>query len=135
MSLALLKPKAKPLEEVVSSVGIYSADGYRFVLSGLTWTAQKLHGKSRRKHVDRHVSGPQLCEGLRDIALERYGPLATMVLGVWGIHGTIDFGHIVFALVDAGMLFKRPCDTVDDFRDVYDFADAFSVQLVAAERD
>ena len=47
------------------------------------------------------------------------------MLGKWGINATEDFGRIVFALVDAGLLRKTDEDTIDDFRGVYDFRDAF----------
>ena len=75
--------------------------------------------------IDRHISGQQLCLGLRDFAIQQYGYLAPLVLGHWNVHRTDDFGRIVFLLVDLGMMSKRPTDHIDDFRAVYDFGEAF----------
>ncbi len=75
--------------------------------------------------VNRHVSGRELCWGLRDLALLRWGLLARSVLSQWNITETEDFGRIVFALVENGFLRKQPDDQLDDFREVYDFKAAF----------
>ncbi|HEX8903242.1 MAG TPA: Minf_1886 family protein, partial [Longimicrobiaceae bacterium] len=64
-------------------------------------------------------------EGCRDLALERYGPMARSVLEYWGIRDTRDFGEIVFALVELGILVKQDGDSLDDFDGVFCFADAF----------
>jgi len=72
--------------------------------------------------LNRHVSGQQLCWGLRDLALEKWGLMASAVLRKWRIYSTEDFGRIVFALVEAGHLQKRP---FEDFKNVYDFHEAF----------
>jgi uncharacterized repeat protein (TIGR04138 family) len=73
----------------------------------------------------RHVSGQQLCEGLRMYAIEQWGMMAGTVLRRWNLRGTVDFGRIVFALVDGGLMHKTERDKLDDFRDVYDFDRAF----------
>lgn len=73
----------------------------------------------------RHVTGQELCLGLRSYAVERYGLLARTVLLGWGVRSTEDFGKIVYAMVDAGLMRTSEGDSVDDFRGVYDFAEAF----------
>lgn len=73
-----------------------------------------------------HVSGEELCHGLRDLAMENWGLLAQSVLHHWGIRSTKDFGKMVFELVDRGLLAKQPDDSIDDFNDVYDFDSAFN---------
>jgi uncharacterized repeat protein (TIGR04138 family) len=77
------------------------------------------------RQLNRHVSGEELCRGLCDLALERWGLLAPLVLGHWGIRSTRDFGEMVFALVSNGLLRKQPEDTIADFDDVYDFEQVF----------
>jgi uncharacterized repeat protein (TIGR04138 family) len=62
---------------------------------------------------------------VRDLALERFGPMARTVLEFWGIESTVDVGGVVFALVDCGLLIKQDGDSVADFEDVFDFAEAF----------
>ena len=51
-----------------------------------------------------------------------------MVLTVfqnWGIHCCEDIGCMVFNLIDAGIFGKTEEDSIDDFKDVYDFEEAF----------
>ncbi len=74
----------------------------------------------------RHITGQQLCLGLRDFALRQYGLLARTVLTRWGIHRTEDFGTIVYALIDAGQLRRSREDAIEDFANVYDFDEAFA---------
>jgi uncharacterized repeat protein (TIGR04138 family) len=96
----------------------YAEAAYMFVLSSLNHVLQRLP-------EPRHISGRELVEGARDLALERYGPMARSVLEHWGIHATSDLGEIVFALVEHGVLIKQDEDTRADFIDVFDFAEAF----------
>jgi uncharacterized repeat protein (TIGR04138 family) len=91
---------------------------YLFVLSALEFSQARLTER-------RHITGRELAEACRDLALQRYGLLARMVLEHWGIASTADFGNIVFTLVDLGLLLSQPTDTRDDFADVFDFQDAF----------
>ena len=73
----------------------YQEAAYVFVLSALNYVLQRLP-------EPRHISGRELAEGVRDLALERFGPMARTVLEHWGIERTADVGQIVFALVDSG---------------------------------
>ena len=67
-----------------------------------------------------HVSGQVLCESLRDLARERFGLMAPAVLKRWGIHGSVDFGKMVYLLIEHGLMRKTDEDSVEDFRDVFD---------------
>lgn len=91
---------------------------YVFVLSAL-------HHVIERLPEPRHISGAELAEGARDLALERFGPMARTVLEHWGIHATADVGQIVFALVETGILIKQDEDTMGEFEHVFEFDDAF----------
>lgn len=78
-------------------------------------------------HSDsRHVSGQQLCLGLRDYAIKRYGMMAPAVLRSWNLRRTDDFGRIVFAMIEHGLMSKTAEDTLEDFQAVYDFDEAFA---------
>jgi len=77
------------------------------------------------ERLNRHVSGQDLCWGLRDYAQQRWGRLARSVLAAWGITETLDFGRIVFAMIDYDFMQKQPSDSLDDFGNVFDFAEAF----------
>jgi len=96
----------------------YHETAYLFILSGLHYTIERL-GEPR------HISGRELAEGCRDLALERWGLMARAVLDYWGIRSTRDLGAIVFALVECGVLVKQDDDSMEDFDGVYDFAQAF----------
>ncbi len=75
--------------------------------------------------LNRHVRGSDLCWGLRDLALKQWGLLARAVLARWGVRETIDFGRVVYAAIEAGQMQKQPSDSIDDFKDVYEFKAAF----------
>ncbi len=77
----------------------------------------------------KHVDGRALCLGLRDYAIEQYGLMSRMVLRRWRITSCKDFGEIVFAMVDAGLMKKTENDSIRDFVGVYDFDEAFTPQL------
>lgn len=119
----------KSLEEVVDEVGLYPIEAYEFVQQGLGYTVSKIHGQppagDKEPKKSRHVSGRDLCEGLREYALLKWGLLAKTVLGRWNIRRTADFGRIVFALVDSGWMQATDEDSAEDFRDVFDFKTAF----------
>lgn len=75
--------------------------------------------------VERHLTGQQLCEAIRQYALEQYGYMSKVVLNSWGIHNTGDFGEIVYNLIRIGMMKKSESDRREDFDDCYDFDEAF----------
>ncbi len=81
------------------------------------------------ERLNRNVSGADLCWSLRDLAVQKWSVLASLVLNRWGITKTDDFGEIVFALVEHGHLQKEERDSRDDFMDVFDFRTGFDVTL------
>jgi uncharacterized repeat protein (TIGR04138 family) len=91
---------------------------FLFVLSALEFCQSRLPER-------RHITGAELARACRDLALDRYGVMARLVLEHWGIRQTDDIGDIVFALVDLGLLISQTTDTRDDFAAVYDFDQAF----------
>ncbi|MEX2217015.1 MAG: Minf_1886 family protein [Phycisphaeraceae bacterium] len=115
----------------------YPLDAFAFVQRGLDFTVRRLHGEQttepREGDESRHVSGQELCQGLRDFALGQYGLMARSVLRRWGITTCEDFGRIVFAMVDAQLMRKTEGDTINDFASVFDFAQAFSRDLVLSD--
>jgi uncharacterized repeat protein (TIGR04138 family) len=96
----------------------YHEHAYLFVLSALEFCQTRLPER-------RHITGRELAESCRDLALQRYGVLARMVLEHWGMTSTSDFGDVVFTLVDLGLLLSQATDTRDDFADVFEFEDVF----------
>ncbi len=91
---------------------------YLFVLASLEHSQTLLTER-------RHIAGPELAHACRELALQRFGVMAGMVLEHWGLTSTIDIGDIVFTLVDLGLLVSQPQDSRDDFFGVFRFEDAF----------
>jgi len=112
----------KSVEEIVKGDGRYCLEAVRFVRDGLGFTVHK-HYSSELPDRPTHVSGEQLCYGLRELALKRWGMMARSVLAHWGIKTTRDFGEIVFLLVANGWMQKEPDDRIEDFNEVYDFSE------------
>ena len=114
----------------------YQREAYNFVREALDHT-QKMVNKgvkteARAAAVDddanpkvRHVSGQQLLEGIREFALDQFGPMTFTVLEEWGLRRCEDFGEIVFNMVENNLLAKTKNDTRDDFKGGYDFEQAF----------
>jgi uncharacterized repeat protein (TIGR04138 family) len=96
----------------------YAYEAYPFVMEAVERSVADL----AEKH---HITGRELCEAIRALALTRFGPMAKDVLHFWGIHATVDLGNIVFNLVGEGLLLKTEEDDLADFIDVYDFDTAF----------
>ncbi len=113
--------KQASVPKLALDLGPYPQEAFEFVQRGLSYTVQKIHHSQTDPDASRHVSGQQLCEGLREFAFRQWGMLARIVLERWGINATIDFGRIVFTLIEAGQMQKTPEDSIEDFRDVYDF--------------
>ncbi|MBL8745392.1 MAG: hypothetical protein JNK58_03445 [Phycisphaerae bacterium] len=119
-------------EAIRDHAGPYPPEAFVFVQEGLRHTVERLaekRGTSLNLEDERHISGQELCLGLRDYALEEFGLLARTVLTHWRIHRTEDFGRIVFALVEAGLMRKTDQDSPDDFIGVFDFDEVFGRQL------
>ena len=106
------------IERVMKQNGQYKFEAYSFIMAALHHTVTKLPKA-------RHITGQELCEGVREYAMDQFGPLARTVLNYWGIFKTEDFGRIVFALVEVGILRKQAEDKIEDFRDMYDFEKVF----------
>jgi len=86
-------------------------------------------GEEDEPRVERHLSGQQLCEAIRQHALEQYGYMAKVVLNSWGVYSTGDFGEIVYNLIRVGWMKKSDSDRREDFDDCYDFSEAFEQQF------
>ena len=115
------------LSEIVRRDPRYGYDAYEFLHRALRFTQEQLGippQPSGKDELHRHVSGRQLLDGVKELAQREFGRMARVVFKNWGINETLDIGNMVFNLVEAGLLFRRPEDTLDDFRNVYDLDEA-----------
>ena len=113
------------LDLILAKDDRYLREAYHFVREGLDYTQNKMSRMSGATEPQ-HVSGQELTDGMRQFALETYGPMAKMLLNEWGILGTTDFGEIVFNLVENNLLAKTEKDTREDFVGGFDFEEAFT---------
>ncbi len=146
------------LARVIARDSRYTIESYAFVLESLKRArTHKLQELRKRRDKDRaarprkraqsapageaesepagHVTGAELCQAARRLALRYYGLMAITVLNEWGIRSTSDIGEIVFNLIASGDLDKTPSDKRSDFDDVFDFAKALQPKsLIEEER-
>ena len=109
----------KSIERIAKEDGRYDPAAMKFVYEGLGYTAKKVAEEPR------HVTGQTLCEGLRQLAMEKWGRLALLVLKTWGVRTTRDFGEIVYLMIKHKWMSAQPTDSIEDFDDVYDFQTVF----------
>ena len=114
---------AEALDSIVASDPRYQREAYVFLRDALDFTTKQQ--KKIKGTTVRHVSGPELLEGVRHYALKEFGPLVITVFESWGIRACEDIGHMVFNLIDAGVFGKTEEDSMEDFKSVYDFREAF----------
>jgi uncharacterized repeat protein (TIGR04138 family) len=128
-----------PIIKLLKQDRRYKIDAYAFVFDALNYAHTNLGMGSERpaeaekdeeedepeegssKEAERHLTGQQLCEAIRQYALEQYGYMAQCVLNSWGVKSTGDFGEIVFNLIGIGQMRKTPDDRREDFDNVFDF--------------
>lgn len=111
------------LDKILAANPRYARDAYHFLRESLDFT-QKLISKENKGKV-RHVTGQELLEGIRQHALQQFGPMTVTVFAEWGVTNCKDFGEMVFNMVESSLLAKTEKDSRDDFQAGYDFTDAF----------
>jgi len=120
---------------IVKEDARYDRKAYDFVRHGLDHTVKEIRKKDGPKTgKSRHVSGPELLDGLRAYALEQYGPLTKTVLNSWGVRRCQDFGEIVFNLIEYNAFSKTDSDRREDFAGLYDFDDVFVKPFLPTQR-
>ncbi len=96
----------------------YREEAYLFLMSALGRAIEDLK-------KPRHLTGHELLDWVRLEAEDQFGPMAVTVLEHWGVKNSLDFGLIVFNMVEEGILSKTDTDTLEDFRDAVFFQKIF----------
>ena len=112
------------IERIAENDGRYRREAYLFIYAALDYTVHQM-GRQGAADKSRHITGQELAGGIRTYAREQFGPMTQDVLQHWGLNETLDFGKIVYNLIEAGMMSKTDDDRVEDFQNVYTFAEAF----------
>ena len=113
----------KNFEQIAKEDSRFNPSAIKFVYEGLSFTVKKITVEPR------HISGQTLCEGLRKLAIEKWGRMSMLVLSNWGIKTTRDFGEIVYLMIRNKWMSAAETDTIDDFDDVYEFQTVFKDQF------
>jgi uncharacterized repeat protein (TIGR04138 family) len=143
-------PEVPPLIKLLNEDRRYKLEAYEFVRVGLNYAQghlqmgeesvvpepeQSLDEGAESPRRTRHITGQQLCEALRQLALAQFGLMAKLVLADWGIRSTGDFGEIVYNLIKIGEMSKSEGDRREDFDDVYDFDQSFVREFAITKED
>src|SRR5438046_9111286 len=110
---------AEALDSIVASDPRYQRDAYVFLRDALDFTTKQQ--KKVRGATVRHVSGPELLGGVRQYALKEFGPMVMTVFDSCGIHSCEDIGKLVLNLIYARIFGKTEKDSIQDYKNVYDF--------------
>ena len=111
------------LDKIIKDDSRYDAEAYGFLRDALEATLKRR--KKARKETSAHVGAAELLDGFRIHGLQEFGPMAITVLKYWGVHCSEDIGNMVFNLVRVGIFGKTDEDTMESFREGYNFMDAF----------
>ena len=120
------REKLEQVQRLSESMGRYQREAYVFTLEALNFTVEKLNHQGEFGHID----GKQLCEGICEYASRAFGYLTKTVFAHWGVTRTEDFGEIVFALVEEGLLSKQDTDSPEHFIEAFKFDDVFEKKLI-----
>lgn len=113
----------KRFEKIAEQDGRFSPYAIRFVYEGLSYTVKKVAIEPD------HINGQTLCEGLKQLAVDKWGRLAMLVLNTWNVKTTRDLGEIVYLMIEHKWMSAQPTDSIDDFDDIYDFKTVFKGQF------
>jgi len=132
-----MRMQAVQFEESVSSIirrdGRYDGHAYFFLKDSLDFTLKRVMEETGGK--GRHVSGKELLEGFRDLALEQFGPMASTLMDEWGVKESRDVGNMVFLLIEEQVFGRQESDKPEDFDNVFDFQKALRAPFLPAGRE
>ncbi|MFO0939145.1 MAG: Minf_1886 family protein [Pirellulales bacterium] len=133
-----MSDKVHPLLELLQQDQRYHLEAYQFVREALAYSQEILQMNTDaevNEEGENHITGQQLCEGIRQYSVQQYGYMAKTVLNTWGIFSTGDFGEIVYNLIRIKHMKKSDSDRREDFDDVYEFETAFDPQFELSGND
>lgn len=120
--------QAVQFEQSVASIlkkdNRFDPGAYLFLKDALDFTLKR--SSDACGGLSRHVSGAELLIGFRDHALEQFGPMASTLMGEWGLRKCQDVGDMVFHLIEEQVFGKQESDKREDFSEIFDFEDALA---------
>jgi uncharacterized repeat protein (TIGR04138 family) len=129
--------QAVQFEESVGSIltreSRYDGHAYFFLKDSLDYTLKRVMEETGGR--GRHVSGKELLEGFRDLALEQFGPMAATLMDEWGVRECRDVGNMVFQLIEEQVFGRQDSDKPEDFDGVFDFHKSLRDPFLPVRRD
>jgi uncharacterized repeat protein (TIGR04138 family) len=129
--------QAFQFEESVASIlsrdSSYDGHAYFFLKESLDFTLKRVMEETGGK--GRHVSGKELLEGFRDLAIEQFGPMAATLMDEWGVRECRDVGNMVFQLIEEQVFGKQESDKPEDFDGGFDFRKALREPFLPMGRE
>ncbi|WP_169852945.1 Minf_1886 family protein [Anaerohalosphaera lusitana] len=119
----------KTIQQIAREDGRYDPKALEFIYEGLGQTVANLKKDQLPETESRHITGQELAWGLGDLAQQRWGRLAKLVLNQWGLHTTRDFGEIVYLMIGHNWMSAQEEDRIEDFDDVFDFERVFEKEF------
>ena len=121
---------AEAVDRILREDPRFHRDVYSFVRDALDFTVKQQ--KKNKEGASRHVTPGQLLDGIRVYALKEFGPMVPTVFGYWNVHSCEHLGQIVFNMIRKEILGKNETDTLEQFRNGYDFEEVFVRPFVPA---
>ncbi len=121
------------LHQLVARDKRYPIEAYMFVRDALAFAADSMELSNQYHHdsqlmesaEEHHLTGQELCESIREFAINQFGYMARIVLKNWGVDSTSCFGDLVYNMIDIGLMKKSSQDRRSHFDEVYEFEDVF----------
>lgn len=120
------------IKKIISYDNRYHADAYKFVNDAVSYTIQKI--KFQRSNKILHISGGELLDGIRELAIKQFGPMACEVFNQWGVKNSAAVGNIVFNMVKHNLLVTKETDSLNDFSGACDLMAALSTPFSPKEK-
>ncbi|MEI7953962.1 MAG: Minf_1886 family protein, partial [Verrucomicrobiota bacterium] len=106
----------------------FDPHAYFFLKDALDFTLKRIAEANGGQA--RHVSGPELVAGLRDLALEQFGPMAATLMNEWGVRQCGDIGDMVFHLIEEQIFGKQESDRPEDFSGNFDLEESLRIPFI-----
>ncbi|MCX6874074.1 MAG: hypothetical protein NTW21_09745 [Verrucomicrobia bacterium] len=124
----------QPMQFEQSVVSILNRDprvdphAYFFLKESLDFTLKRITEANAGQ--TRHVTGPELLIGFRDLALDQFGPMAATLMAEWGVRKCSDIGDMVFHLIEEQIFGRQESDCKEDFSGIFDLEEALRVPFL-----
>lgn len=105
------------IEKIAAEDGRFNPKALFFVHNGLGKVIEEFkNAGGEAEDSQNHISGQDLARGLAQLAAQKWGRLARVVLTHWGVNKTRDLGEIVFLMIKNEWMTAQETDTIEDLR-------------------